>query len=116
MGDDELNQTRQRRQQQQQQQQQPQEQRQEQQSNEENKKDGKQSHPQKPQKVYSIGHAGLGGSVVFAIPEMQLSVAITLNQLRMASTARKLILQLICKELGLKAPLSFIGGGATAAY
>jgi CubicO group peptidase (beta-lactamase class C family) len=57
-------------------------------------------------KGVSIGHAGLGGSLVLAIPEEELVVAFTLNQLSIDSVARKRILGIIFGLLGLKAPAS----------
>lgn len=58
------------------------------------------------EKVMSIGHAGLGGSVVLAIPEEQVTVAFTLNQLSGDSVARKRLLGIVFEELGLKPPTS----------
>jgi CubicO group peptidase (beta-lactamase class C family) len=57
-------------------------------------------------KGVSIGHAGLGGSLVLAIPEEELVVAFTLNQLSADSVARKRILGIIFGLLGLEAPSS----------
>lgn len=57
-------------------------------------------------KGISIGHSGLGGSVVLAIPEEEVVVALTLSQLSMFSVARQRILGIIFAELGWKAPAS----------
>ena len=54
----------------------------------------------------SIGHAGLGGSVVIAIPEEETVVSFTLNHLSADSVARKRILGIIFDELGWIAPTS----------
>jgi aarF domain-containing kinase len=57
-------------------------------------------------KAMSIGHNGLGGSVVIAIPEEQIVVSFTLNLLSMNSLARRRILGIIFDELGCIAPAS----------
>lgn len=57
-------------------------------------------------KGVSIGHAGLGGSLVLAIPEEEVVIALTLNHLSGDSIARKRILGIVFDELGLKAPAS----------
>jgi len=57
-------------------------------------------------KAMSIGHNGLGGSVVIAIPEEQIVVSFTLNLLSMDSVARRRILGIIFDELGCIAPAS----------
>merc|ERR1712238_554414 len=57
-------------------------------------------------KVMSIGHNGLGGSVVIAIPEEQIVVSFTLNLLSMDSVARRRILGIIFDEFGCIAPVS----------
>jgi len=54
----------------------------------------------------SIGHAGLGGSLVLALPEEEVVVALTLNHLSSDSVARKRILGIVFDELGIQAPLS----------
>jgi predicted unusual protein kinase regulating ubiquinone biosynthesis (AarF/ABC1/UbiB family) len=56
--------------------------------------------------LYSMGHAGLGGSVVFTIPEAKLTVAITTNQLDQSARARNTLLDIIFEEYGLEAPKS----------
>ena len=58
------------------------------------------------EKGNSIGHAGLGGSLVLAIPEEKVVIALTLNHLSSDSIARKRILGIIFEELGLEAPAS----------
>merc|ERR1711966_152958 len=58
------------------------------------------------EKAISIGHSGLGGSVVLALPEEEVVVAFTLNHLSMDSVARKRILGIVFDELGWKAPPS----------
>jgi aarF domain-containing kinase len=57
-------------------------------------------------RAMSIGHAGLGGSVVIAVPEEETVVAFTLNHLSMESVARKRILGVVFEELGWEAPPS----------
>jgi len=54
----------------------------------------------------SIGHAGLGGSLVLALPEEEVVVALTLNHLSSDSVARKRILGIVFDDLGIQAPLS----------
>jgi aarF domain-containing kinase len=58
------------------------------------------------EKLHSIGHAGLGGSVVLTIPEAKLTVAITTNQLDQSARARNTLLDIIFEEYGLEAPKS----------
>jgi aarF domain-containing kinase len=58
------------------------------------------------EKLHSIGHAGLGGSVVLTIPEANLTVAITTNQLDQSARARNTLLDIIFEEYGLEAPKS----------
>lgn len=52
----------------------------------------------------SIGHAGLGGSIVLALPEANLSVAFVTNKLSRSSQARQSLLNIVWDEFGLKAP------------
>jgi len=52
------------------------------------------------EKAMAVGHNGLGGSVVLAIPEEQVVVSFTLNLLSMDSIARRRILGIIFDELG----------------
>jgi len=62
-------------------------------------------------KVMSIGHAGVGGSVVLAIPEERVVVALTLNHLSSNSDAikaRQQLLGIVFDELGWQAPPSII--------
>ena len=58
------------------------------------------------EKLHSMGHAGLGGSVVLTIPEAKLTVAITTNQLDQSARARNTLLDIIFEEYGLEAPTS----------
>jgi len=58
------------------------------------------------QRCYSIGHSGLGGSLVLALPEEEVVVALTLNQLSTDSIARRRVLGIVFDELGLKPPES----------
>ena len=55
-----------------------------------------------------IGHSGFGGSVVLSIPELQLSVAFTTNQLKLKSVARTRVLSAVLDEFGLDPPKSLI--------
>ena len=57
-------------------------------------------------KAMSIGHAGLGGSVVLAVPEEQVVVALTLNHLSNDSEARQQLLGIVFDELQWQAPAS----------
>jgi aarF domain-containing kinase len=58
------------------------------------------------EKVMSIGHAGLGGSVVLALPDEEVVVALTLNHLSSDSVARKRILGIIFDYLQWTPPAS----------
>ena len=60
--------------------------------------------------VHSIGHAGFGGSIVIGIPEMNLSIAVTTNQLSVRSVARAKLLDGAFQGLGLQAPQSLLDG------
>mmetsp|Transcript_19337 Transcript_19337/g.28197 ORF Transcript_19337/g.28197 Transcript_19337/m.28197 type:complete len:456 (+) Transcript_19337:220-1587(+) len=57
-------------------------------------------------KARSIGHSGLGGSLVLALPEAGLSVAIVTNQLSQKSHVRSRLLNCVFEEFGLKPPPS----------
>lgn len=57
--------------------------------------------------VRSLGHAGLGGSVVVTIPEMKLTVAFMTNLLSFNNTARGTLLSIVFDEFELKPPQSF---------
>jgi CubicO group peptidase (beta-lactamase class C family) len=56
----------------------------------------------------SLGHAGLGGSIVLCIPEMGLSVAFTTNQLSTNNVAKERLLRAVLDEYGLVAPKSLL--------
>jgi len=58
--------------------------------------------------VRSLGHAGFGGSVVLSVPEMQLTMAFTTNQLKLKSVAQSRVLRTILNEFGVEAPVSLI--------
>lgn len=60
-------------------------------------------------RVAGIGHAGIGGSVGFAIPELGIGVAVTVNRLEMAGQAPREVLALISAELGVQPPVSLVG-------
>jgi len=60
-------------------------------------------------KVRSIGHSGIGGSVVVAIPECQLSVAFVTNHLSFRnSEIRSKLLKIAFEEFGLEVPSSLL--------
>jgi CubicO group peptidase (beta-lactamase class C family) len=59
-------------------------------------------------KIRSVGHAGFGGSIVISVPEKQLTIAFTANQLKLKSVARNRILKVILEEFGLEAPQSLV--------
>merc|ERR1712194_183802 len=67
------------------------------------------------EKAMSIGHSGLGGSVVVALPEEEVVLALTLNHLSMDSVPRKRILGIVFDELGWKAPSSISAEATHAA-
>merc|ERR1712008_317040 len=56
--------------------------------------------------VQSIGHSGLCGSIVIAIPEANLTVAVVINKLSMKSAARDKLLKIVFDEFGLSYPSS----------
>lgn len=57
-------------------------------------------------KVTSIGHSGVGGSLVLAVPEEKAVIALTLNHLSNDSLARKRLLGIVFDELGWQPPPS----------
>jgi len=54
----------------------------------------------------SFGHSGLGGSIVLALPEADLSVAFLTNKLSRKSVARETLLNIVWDEFRLTAPAS----------
>lgn len=56
----------------------------------------------------SVGHAGFGGSIVLSIPEANLTMALTTNQLTIKSVARDKVLETVLDELGIEAPRSLV--------
>jgi len=56
--------------------------------------------------VASIGHSGVGGNLVLAVPEENAVIALTLNQLSGDSAARKEILGVVFDALGWEPPPS----------
>ena len=56
--------------------------------------------------VRSIGHSGYGGSIVIAIPEANLSVAVVTNKLSAKFKARVALLKIVFDEFGLSYPFS----------
>mmetsp|Transcript_8612 Transcript_8612/g.25502 ORF Transcript_8612/g.25502 Transcript_8612/m.25502 type:complete len:518 (+) Transcript_8612:623-2176(+) len=52
----------------------------------------------------SIGHAGIGGSVVLAVPEEQVVIALTVNHLSGDGIARQRLFGIVFGELGWQAP------------
>jgi CubicO group peptidase (beta-lactamase class C family) len=61
-----------------------------------------------PKRLLSLGHAGLGGSVVLTLPEIPLTVAFTSNQLDKDGRARNKLLEIVFDEFGLDAPASML--------
>ena len=58
----------------------------------------------------SVGHAGVGGSIVLCISEIGLSLAFTTNQLNFGnSLAKEQLLRAIFEEYDLVAPKSLLG-------
>merc|ERR1712071_448067 len=49
-----------------------------------------------------IGHEGFGGSIVFAIPELKLSVAFVTNLLTISSDTKNQLLKVVMEEFGVK--------------
>ena len=58
--------------------------------------------------MLSLGHAGLGGSILMCVPELGLSIAFTTNTLSQKSTARDRLIEAVLDEYGLIAPRSLI--------
>lgn len=58
--------------------------------------------------VRSLGHSGFGGSILISVPEEELTIAFTTNQLKMKSVAKAKVLRAIFDESGLDAPKSLI--------
>lgn len=56
--------------------------------------------------VTSIGHSGIGGSLVIAVPEETTVIALTLNHLSGDSVARRKLLGIVFDELGWQPPPS----------
>ena len=55
-----------------------------------------------------MGHAGMGGSVAVAVPELDLSIAVTTSLLDFNSEARRAVLGAVFSELGLEPPPSLL--------
>lgn len=60
------------------------------------------------QTMLSLGHAGLGGSILLCVPELGLSIAFTTNTLSQKSTARDRLIKAVLDEYDLIAPKSLI--------
>lgn len=60
------------------------------------------------QTMMSLGHAGLGGSILLCVPELGLSIAFTTNTLSPKSTARDRLINAVLDEYDLIAPKSLI--------
>lgn len=58
--------------------------------------------------VATVGHAGMGGSVAVAVPELDLSIAVTTSLLDFNSEARRAVLGAVFSELGLEPPPSLL--------
>jgi len=59
--------------------------------------------------IRGVGHAGLGGSVGFALPQLGVGVAVTVNQLEVAGRGPREVISLICEELKVIPPESLVG-------
>ena len=59
-------------------------------------------HKSKGKVIQTIGHAGFGGSIVVAIPEIKTSVAFTTNKLSKSTPLKKAVLRAIMDELELQ--------------
>ena len=60
------------------------------------------------QMMLSLGHAGLGGSILLCVPELGLSIAFTTNTLSPKSSARDRLIKTVLDEYDLIAPKSLI--------
>lgn len=58
------------------------------------------------EQVNSIGHAGFGGSIVLAIPELNVSLAFVTNMLSAEPKVRNVLLKIVLDEFGIQAPPS----------
>lgn len=52
----------------------------------------------------AMGHAGVGGSMAFCIPEAKFSIAFTCNQLNAFSVAETVLIGAVCTVLGVPTP------------
>eukprot|EP00873_Tetraselmis_striata_P006515 jgi/Tetstr1/426779/TSEL_016994.t1 len=59
--------------------------------------------------LHSMGHAGVGGSLGFAIPEKEIAVGITVNNLTSSRAVTNALTALICRELGVQPPAAMVG-------
>lgn len=58
---------------------------------------------------HGFGHAGLGGSVGFAVPQLGIGVAVTVNRLEVNGEAPGRVISAICEEFGITPPASLVG-------
>lgn len=61
----------------------------------------------KHMKCKGIGHAGLGGSFAFCIPEKKFSFAFTCNQLNIFSVTRAALIVAVCSLFGMPVPITY---------
>lgn len=57
----------------------------------------------------AMGHSGIGGSVAFAVPDNEFSMAFTCNQLNAVSAAGSLLVSAVCAVLNVPAPEAYAG-------
>lgn len=63
----------------------------------------------RPAKSRAVGHQGLGGSVAFAVPDHDFSMAFTCNQLNAVSAAGSVFISAVCAVLNIPVPEAYAG-------
>jgi aarF domain-containing kinase len=58
--------------------------------------------------VIAFGHSGMGGSIAFCDPEHDFSIAVTINKMTVAHAETKAVVRLVCAELDVPVPASFL--------
>lgn len=59
-------------------------------------------------RVIAFGHSGMGGSTAFCDPEHDFAVAVTINKMTPAHEETKAVVRLVCEQLGVPVPASFL--------
>ncbi|GAQ87218.1 ABC1 family protein [Klebsormidium nitens] len=59
-------------------------------------------------RVIAFGHSGMGGSTAFCDPEHDFAIAVTINKMTVAHNETKAVVRLVCEQLGVPVPASFL--------